>query len=36
LKRKLCTENGVSVIDVRFDAPITKSAIKQRLAKFLS
>jgi hypothetical protein len=36
LKRKLCLENGVSVIDVRFDATITKSAIKQRLGKFLS
>lgn len=24
LKRKLCLENNISIIDVRFDAPITK------------
>ncbi len=35
MKRKLCLDNGVTVIDVRFDAPITKSALRQRLSKFV-
>ena len=35
LKRKLCKENGITVIDVRYDAPITKAAIRQRVLRFL-
>jgi hypothetical protein len=34
-KRRLCLEHGVTVIDVRYDAPITKAAIRQRLRRFL-
>jgi len=35
LKRKLCMENGVIVIDVKYDAVITKAALRQRLRRFL-
>ena len=35
LKRRLCKENGIAVIDVRYDAPITKVAIRQRVLRFL-
>lgn len=35
LKRRLCIENGVTVIDVRFDAPITKASMRQRLQRYL-
>lgn len=36
LKRELCRANGVSVVDVRFDAPISKAAIGKRLQRFLA
>lgn len=36
LKRRLCQENGITVIDVRYDAPITKTALRQRLRKFIA
>lgn len=35
LKRQLCRENGVEVLDVRFDAPITMAAMRQRLQRYL-
>jgi hypothetical protein len=35
LKRRLCQENGIDVIDVRYDAPTTKAAMRQRLQRFL-
>lgn len=35
LKRKLCMENGVTVIDVKYDAAISKIALRQRLHRFL-
>lgn len=35
LKRRLCAENGVEVVDFRFDAPITKASVKSRLKRFL-
>ncbi|CAM3893351.1 hypothetical protein CCOS865_02243 [Pseudomonas reidholzensis] len=35
LKRKLCAENGIEVVDFRFDAPLTNRSIKQRLLRFL-
>lgn len=34
-KRELCKQNGVEVVDVRFDAPITPSAIRSRLRRWL-
>jgi hypothetical protein len=33
-KRRLCAENGVEVIDFKFDAPPTKSSVRQRLSRF--
>ncbi|MGY8812790.1 MAG: hypothetical protein ACKVK5_17360 [Pseudomonadales bacterium] len=36
LKRRLCAENSVEVVDFRFDAPITNAAVKNRLRRFLS
>lgn len=36
LKRQLCQQNGVEVIDVRFDASITIAALRQRLRRFLA
>lgn len=35
LKRRLCAENRVTCVDFRFDAPLTKSSVRQRLSKFL-
>lgn len=35
LKRQLCRENGIEVLDVRFDAPITMAAMRQRLQRYL-
>ncbi|KZB71043.1 MULTISPECIES: hypothetical protein [Thalassospira] len=35
LKRQLCARNNVEVVDFRFDAPITKTAVKSRLRRFL-
>lgn len=35
LKRQLCQANGVEVVDVRFDAAITKPALRQRLQRYL-
>ena len=35
LKRQLCQANGVEVVDVRFDAPLTKPALRQRLHRYL-
>ena len=35
LKRQLCKDNGVDVIDIRFDAAITKPALQQRLQRYL-
>jgi hypothetical protein len=34
LKRDRCAANGVDLIEVRYDAPITKIALRQRLRKF--
>ncbi len=36
LKRQLCQQHGVTVIDVRFDAPISKAALQQRLSRFIA
>jgi len=36
LKRELCRGHGIEVMDVRFDAPISKVAIGHRLQRFLS
>lgn len=36
LKRELCRVNGVTIVDVRYDAPITKVAIGRRLSNFLT
>ncbi|WP_026600851.1 hypothetical protein [Methylomonas sp. 11b] len=36
LKRALCKENGIAVIDVRYDEPITKASIRQRVRRFLA
>lgn len=35
LKRQLCEANGVEVIDVRYDAPLSKASLRQRLRRFL-
>lgn len=35
-KRALCKENGVSIIDVRFDDPITMPSLRNRLRHWLS
>ncbi|MFX4226402.1 MAG: hypothetical protein ACFHHU_00960 [Porticoccaceae bacterium] len=35
LKRQLCARNNVEVVDFRFDAPITKRVVKNRLRRFL-
>jgi hypothetical protein len=34
-KRRLCDANGVTVIDVRFDGPLTIPAMRQRLRRYL-
>jgi hypothetical protein len=34
-KRRLCRENGVNLVDVRYDAPLTAPAIRQRLRRYL-
>lgn len=36
LKRQLCQANRVEVVDVRFDAPLTKSALRNRLKRYIS
>lgn len=36
LKRRLCSDNGVQVVDFRFDAPLTKTSVKHRLRGFLT
>ncbi len=36
LKRRLCQENGVELIDVRFDAAISRAVIRQRLQRYLT
>lgn len=36
LKRKLCEENGVRLIYVKHDAPLTKASIRNRLLKYLA
>ncbi|MES1997943.1 MAG: hypothetical protein V4446_01385 [Pseudomonadota bacterium] len=36
LKRRLCLQHGVTVIDVRYDAPITKAGMRQRLRGFFT
>lgn len=35
LKRQRCRENEVEVLDVRFDAPISRAALRQRLLRYL-
>lgn len=35
LKRSLCAQNGIEVVDFRFDAPLTNRSIRQRLSRFL-
>lgn len=35
LKRQLCQANGVEVIDVRYDAALTKASLAQRLRRYL-
>jgi hypothetical protein len=34
-KRQLCKEHGVNLVEVRYDAPITTAAIRQRLRRYL-
>jgi len=34
-KRRICQENGVNLVDVRYDAPLTAAAIRQRLRRYL-
>lgn len=34
-KRDLCRRNGVHLVDVRFDAPISAAAMRKRLERFL-
>ena len=34
-KRKLSQENGVNVIDIRFDAPLTLPSVRSRLRRWL-
>lgn len=35
LKRRMCLENGVAVIDFKYDAALTKTAVKHRLRRYL-
>lgn len=35
LKRQLCRQNEVEVLDVRFDAPISRAVLRQRLLRYL-
>lgn len=35
LKRDLCAASGIELIEIRYDAPITKIALRRRLSKFL-
>ena len=35
LKRQLCRANGVEVVDVRFDAPLTIPALRNRLQRYI-
>ena len=35
LKKSLCMENGVHLVEVRFDDPLTLPALRQRLQRFL-
>lgn len=34
LKRRLCMENGVEVVDFRFDAPLTLPSVRNRLRRY--
>ncbi|WP_236168930.1 hypothetical protein [Pseudomonas atacamensis] len=34
LKRRLCMENGVEVVDFRFDAPLSISSVRNRLRRY--
>ena len=34
-KRELCQQNGVAVVDVRFDAPLTLPSLRSRLRRWL-
>lgn len=35
LKKQLCAENGVHLVEIRFDDPLTLPALRQRLGRFL-
>ena len=35
-KRALCQENGITVVDIRFDAPLTISNLRSQLIRWLS
>lgn len=35
LKRRLCKENGVEVVDFRFDSTLTKFSVRHRLRRYL-
>jgi len=35
LKKQLCGENGVHLVEIRFDAPLTLPVLRQRLQRFL-
>ncbi|TAY14014.1 hypothetical protein [Rhizobium leguminosarum] len=34
-KRRLCEENGVHLVDIRFDEPLTLPALRQRLRRYV-
>jgi len=36
LKRRLCLQHGITVVDVRYDTAITKAAMRHRLRRFLT
>ena len=35
IKREKCAQNGVELVEVRYDAPISKAALRQRLRRFI-
>jgi len=36
LKRQLCKANGVTVVDIRFDAPLTLPSLRSRLRRWIT
>lgn len=35
VKRRLCDENGIQLIEIRFDEPLTAAALRRRLQRYL-